>query len=245
MISKDDRILVLGSCFAANMGERLSAEGYDVCINPFGTLFNPVSIHNSLLRLRSGKPFTEDECVLMGSGAGKWCSFNHYTLFAKEKKEDFLRGANDALEAASAFYRDCDKLIITFGTAFCFRHLGKNMVVSNCLKLPAREFERFRLGVDEIVSLYADLPADKDIIFTVSPVRHLADGAHGNQLSKSTLLLAEEKIVAADPARRSYFPSYEIMLDELRDYSWYADDKVHPNAGAIEHITGKFLEQNT
>lgn len=234
------KILILGSCFATAMGQRLEADGADVCINPFGTLFNPVSIHSSLERLRSGRPFTEDECVQMGAGSDLWCSFSHYTKFARPTKREFLENANRALGEAAEFYAACDSLILTFGTAFCFRHIERNVIVSNCLKRPAREFERFRLSVEEIVRLYDDL--DKRTVFTVSPIRHLSDTAHGNQLSKSTLLLAEDRIVAADPAVRSYFPSYEIMLDELRDYRWYAEDKVHPCSEAEDIICRRFLE---
>jgi len=250
--------LVLGSCFASNVGQRLKAEGFDVMVNPFGTLFNPVSIHSSLLRLRSGEPFTPEECVQMGAGSQLWCSFSHYTRFAHETPEEFLEFANGALREASTFFQSCNKLIITFGTAFCFRHIARNVVVSNCLKRPAREFERFRLNVEEIVRLWEDLGVlfgserfrdpmglrDREVVFTVSPIRHLADTMHGNQLSKSTLLMAIDEIVnrADNSLKCSYFPSYEIMLDELRDYRWYAEDKVHPSEEAIRVIGDRFLE---
>jgi len=255
MITKSDKILILGSCFAANVGARLEEEGFNVMVNPFGTLFNPVSIHNSLLRLHSGQPFTPEECVQMGAGSELWCSFSHYTRFARETPEEFLRVANDTLRQASTFFRSCNKVIITFGTAFCFRHIARNVVVSNCLKRPAREFERFRLSVGEIVSLWGDLgevlrseeaSADegaagcKDVIFTVSPIRHLADTMHGNQLSKSILLMAIDEIIRQN-SHCSYFPSYEIMIDELRDYSWYAEDKVHPSEEAVRLIGDRFL----
>lgn len=315
VFDKKDRIMVLGSCFAAGIGERLLSEGCQVCVNPFGTLFNPVSIHNSIERLRNPLPFREEDCVQLGAGSELWCSFSHYTKFARPTKEEFLHDANEALEAAAEFYRSCNKLIITFGTAYCFRHKERGIVVSNCLKRPAAEFERFRLGVDEIAQLYSDL--DKDTILTVSPIRHLADGAHGNQLSKATLLLATERIVAAAGSRSceggqmvctsinpnqsdvhaaasrssegeqmvcpsinpnlsdghaaasrscegeqmvctsinqnlsdvhaaahlsvSYFPAYEILLDELRDYRWYAEDGVHPAAAAKEIIFDRFI----
>jgi len=259
LISKTDKILILGSCFAANIGARLEGQGYDVLVNPFGTLFNPVSIHNSLLRLRSWAPFTPQECVQMGAGSELWCSFSHYTRFARETPEEFLQVANGALRQASSFFRSCNKVIITFGTAFCFRHIARDVVVSNCLKRPAREFERFRLSVEEIVSLWEDLgevlgpdSADdraagcKEVIFTVSPIRHLADTMHGNQLSKSTLLMAVDEIIKnlneAGSLHCSYFPSYEIMLDELRDYCWYAEDKVHPSEEAIKLIGDRFSE---
>lgn len=248
-----DGILLLGSCFAANIGSRLAEDGYNVCQNPFGTLFNPASIASSLWRLESGRPFTMDECVMMGAGANLWCSFSHYTRFARPTKEAFLENANAALDSACAFFRECRTLIVTFGTAFVFRNSGfargsdnpLDGIVSNCLKLPAREFERFRLNVDDIVELWAPLLdgplKEKRIIFTVSPIRHLADTAHGNQLSKSTLLLAIDTLMQNREDRLSYFPSYEIMLDELRDYSWYAPDKVHPSDTAVDLIYRRFL----
>ena len=257
---------MLGSCFAANMGERLLRDGYDICLNPFGTLFNPASVASSIRRLDSGRPFTEDECVMMGSGAGLWCSFSHYTRFARADKAEFLENANAALAEASAFFHSCSSVIVTFGTSYVFRNrefaAGSEKrldgIVSNCLKLPAREFERFRLSVDEIVELWKPLLegplAGKKVLFTVSPIRHLADSAHGNQLSKATLLLAIDKLLeneasarteAALPAsgrERDDFPSYEIVLDELRDYSWYAEDTVHPSADAIDLIYGRFAQ---
>lgn len=215
-------------------------------VNPFGTLFNPVSIHNSLLRLRSGREFTMQECVRMGAGSQLWCSFSHYTRFARETEEEFLMSANEALRASSEFFRSCTAIIITFGTAFCFRHIARNQVVSNCLKRPACEFERFRLEVEDIVRMWEDLPqicpSQRKVIFTVSPIRHLSDTMHGNQLSKSTLLIAVDKIIRNFPERCSYFPSYEIMLDRLRDYSWYASDTVHPSEEAIRLIGDSFLE---
>lgn len=335
-IARTDKVLVLGSCFAANIGARMQEEGYDVCVNPFGTLFNPASVASSIRRLASGKPFTEEECVQMGAGSNLWCSFSHYTKFARPTREEFLHDANEALAQASAFFRDCNKVIVTFGTSYVFEHLGftgasgvfehtgftgasgssgasdvlrtslqpAGRIVSNCLKRDAREFRRYRMSIEEIVSLWRPLlagpdssdpasgllesglasdalcsdptsgalcsdPASgclagKDVIFTVSPIRHMADTAHGNQLSKSTLLLAIDTLLTsgASPAvaspdtlgasgatgaapvvaaERAYFPSYEIVLDELRDYSWYAEDSVHPSADAVTQICDRFL----
>jgi len=241
-VSKTDKVLVLGSCFAANVGAKMAEEGYDVCVNPFGTLFNPASVASSLRRLASGAPFTEEECVQMGAGSDLWCSFSHYTKFARPTREEFLRDANKALADASAFFRSCNKVIITFGTAFVFDHQSFG-IVSNCLKRDAKEFRRYRMDIDQIVALWQPLLsgilADKEVIFTVSPIRHMADTAHGNQLSKSTLLLAVDALLGEG---RAYFPSYEIVLDELRDYRWYADDLVHPSSEAINLIWSRFLE---
>ena len=250
-ISKSDKVLMLGSCFASNIGEMMLSEGYDVCINPFGTLFNPSSIASSMKRLAEPRPFEEKECVMMGSGSNLWGSFSHYTRFARPTKEEFLQNANESLEKASAFYRDCGKIIITFGTAWVFDYVGDEThpmfgkTVSNCLKRPSKDFCRHMLDVEAIASIWKGLvPSDKEVIFTVSPIRHMADGAHGNALSKSTLLLATEIIVNQCLERgvnAEYFPSYEILLDELRDYSWYAEDLVHPSQEAINIIKSRFL----
>ncbi len=243
-LQKNDRVLMLGSCFAANIGEKLLESGYDVCLNPFGTLFNPASIASSLLRLDSAEPFVEDDCVQMGAGSDLWCSFSHYTRFARATKAEFLENANARLAEAAEFWRSCDKVIITFGTAYVFRHKERGVVVSNCLKRNAAEFERYRLGVGDIVALWEPLLEGplkgKDTLFTVSPIRHMADTAHGNRLSKATLLLATDEMLRRFPAGASYYPAYEIMLDELRDYVWYAGDEVHPSDGAVDYIWKRF-----
>ena len=239
-----DEIMVLGSCFADETGRRLAECGLDVCVNPFGTLYNPVSVCNSISRLQCGVPFTQEDCVEMGAGAGLVCSFSHHTSFARPTPEAFLEHANAALETASARWKSASKVLITLGTAWCWRHLPEGEIVSNCLKRPAGEFSRERLTVPQTAALLKSLVQrypDKFFFFTVSPIRHLSDGAHGNQVSKSILLLALEEVCAAFPDRTAYFPAYEILLDELRDYRFYAEDMVHPSLQAAEYVFGKFL----
>lgn len=239
-----DEIMVLGSCFADETGRRLAECGLDVCVNPFGTLYNPVSVCNSISRLQCGVPFTREDCVEMGAGAGLVCSFSHHTSFARPTQEAFLEHANAALETASARWKSASKVLITLGTAWCWRHLPEGEIVSNCLKRPAGEFSRERLTVPQTAALLKSLVQrypDKFFVFTVSPIRHLSDGAHGNQVSKSILLLALEEVCAAFPDRTVYFPAYEILLDELRDYRFYAEDMVHPSPQAAEYVFGKFL----
>ena len=236
-ISYNDRIAVLGSCFADEIGGRLAAAGFDVLCNPFGTLYNPVSIGNAVARLTAGVPFTTDEVVEMGAGAGRSCSFWHHTSFARETPEAFLENANAVLTEASAFWKGCNKVIVTLGTAWAFRFNETGETVANCLKRPGTEFSRYRLTVAQSVALLRGLVErhpGKQFIFTVSPIRHLADGAHGNQLSKSTLLLATEGL--------PYFPAYEIMMDELRDYRWWAEDMVHPTKQAAAYLCDRFVE---
>ena len=244
-VSPDDKICVLGSCFADNIGDKMAELGFNACVNPFGTLYNPVSVCNSVSRLASGIPFTEDECVEMGSGAGLVCSFSHHTSFARSTAEEFLSHANTSLAAASKAWNEAGKVIITLGTAWCFEYIPTGEIVSNCLKIDQKLFRRKRLSVQETSVLLRNLVGrnpGKEFIFTVSPIRHLKDGAHGNQLSKSILILAIEDVCNAFPERCEYFPAYEILLDELRDYRFYAEDLVHPSQQAVSLIWNRFVD---
>ena len=244
-VSPDDKLCVLGSCFADNIGDKMAELGFNACVNPFGTLYNPVSVCNSVSRLASGIPFTEDECVEMGSGAGLVCSFSHHTSFARSTAEEFLDHANTSLAAASKAWNEAGKVIITLGTAWCFEYIPTGEIVSNCLKIDQKLFRRKRLSVQETSVLLRNLVGrnpGKEFIFTVSPIHHLKDGAHGNQLSKSILILAIEDVCNAFPERCEYFPAYEILLDELRDYRFYAEDLVHPSQQAVSLIWNRFVD---
>ena len=245
-ISYDEKLLFIGSCFSDNVGKILSDYGFDVLVNPFGTLYNPASIRESILRLSECRLFTESDCIRMGSGSELVCSFSHHTSFARNTPEEFLENANASLRLACEFFNKCDTVIVTLGTAWCFIREGRT--VSNCLKRDAREFVRERLSLErctdllcEIISLCAMAPKPKKVIFTVSPIRHLADGANGSQLSKSTLLLGIDNAISGSNSRVCYFPAYEIMMDELRDYRFYADDMTHPSSLATSYIAERFL----
>ena len=258
-ISYEDKIMMLGSCFTDNIGRQLVDYGFDVCVNPFGTLYNPVSILRSVERLISGTPFTAEDCVQIGAGDTRWCSFSHHTSFARASREEFLEHANMALKVAHEHFLSCTKVIITLGTSWCFRHKESDAIVSNCLKHPASEFFRERLSAAEvtealrrIVELCCESSAGvcpKQFIFTVSPIRHFKDGAHGNQISKSALLLGIDDLLAGLPADLSmnpfyfadYFPAYEIVMDELRDYRFYAEDMCHPTQQTVDYIRERFL----
>ena len=253
-ISYSDKIMMLGSCFSENIGVQLKNFGFDVCINPFGVLYNPVSILNSVERMLDRKLFSIEDCVQIGAGDTRYCSFSHHTSFAREDAEAFIAEANAALEKAAEHFRKCSKVIITLGTSWCFRHLERDFIVSNCLKRPAAEFRRERLRVQEtagalqrIIDLCAERAAEdpgfspKEFIFTVSPIRHFKDGAHGNQISKSALLLGIEEVVANAKNAADYFPAYEIVMDELRDYRFYAEDMCHPSAQTVDYIRERFL----
>lgn len=257
-ISYNDKIMMLGSCFSDSIGRQLEEFGFDVCVNPFGTLYNPMSILHSIERLLDGTPFTEEDCIRIGAGDMRWCSFCHHTSFARETTDDFLSNTNKAMEAARKRFMECNKVIITLGTSWCFRHKKTGRIVSNCLKQPANDFMRIRLSCDEVITALhriIDLCnstegcARKQFIFTVSPIRHFKDGAHENQISKSTLLLGIEELMAGLPVDLSmrpfyiadYFPAYEIVMDELRDYRFYAEDMCHPSAQTVNYIRERFL----
>ena len=236
-ISRTDRIMVLGSCFATNVGQRLLDSGYDVCINPFGTIFNPESIARSVTRLRSAEPFNSSDCIEMGAGAGKICSFWHHTSFARPTAEEFISNANARLAEAAENWRRCNKVIVTFGTAQVWRRNG--WTVSNCLKRPGYEFTHEMLSLDEVEECIRTICTDgKEFLFTVSPVRHLGEGAHVNTISKSLLQLAIHRTGV------DYFPSYEIVLDELRDYRFFNEDGVHPSPEAIDIVFKRFLSES-
>lgn len=253
-ISYNDKIMMLGSCFSDNIGEQLKNLGFDVCVNPFGTLYNPESIHASVLRLIKATPFTPSDCTTIGAGSEKLCSFCHHTSFARESEEEFLANANSALQQASEFFRKCNRVIITLGTSWCYRHMETDRIVSNCLKHPASEFTREFLPQNRTAALLSDIIdicrqeseknpefAQKQFIFTVSPIRHFKDGAHGNQLSKAALLLGADAAVRSNAAA-DYFPAYEIVMDELRDYRFYAEDMCHPSRQAVDYIRERFLD---
>lgn len=241
-ISLKDKIMVLGSCFSDEIGARLAAAGFDVCINPFGPLYNPLSIANAIGRLDSCNEFQADDCVMIGAGSSLICSHFHHTSFAREAQQEFLSNANGRLAEASEFWKSCNKVIITLGTAYVWRLAGSGTVVANCLKRPSCEFTHGIINVSDVSSTLqsiVDRFQDKEFIFTVSPIRHLGEGAHKNTISKATLQLGIDGIRASNSA---YFPSFEIMMDELRDYRFYAEDMTHPSPLAVSVIWEKFLE---
>ena len=251
MIDYSSRILTLGSCFADQLGQMLKMYGFDCIVNPFGTLYNICSVYNSLMRLgavsgllrsQDNPLFSKEDVFLRPDG--RFVTWSHHSRCALKESEgftseDFLQKANQDLKAAAEFFLKADILIITLGTSYVFKLKGTEFVVSNCHKMPAKDFERVFVPSEDTENLIRQICAmfpQKRFIFTVSPIRHLADGAHGNNLSKSALLLA------IDNAGAEYFPSYEIMLDELRDYRWYAEDMIHPSDAAIKYIFEKFSE---
>ncbi len=238
--------MFLGSCFTENVGQRMENLRYSVDINPFGILYNPVSVTKGLQILLDHTHFDQSDLV---EHDGLWHSFYHHGRFSSPDPQEALRNINERIEQSATFLKAADFLFVTFGTAWVYRYNKTGKVVSNCHKIPAGEFARERLSVEQIVKVYREIltvlwkanPGLK-VIFTVSPIRHWKDGAHGNQLSKATLLLATEQIVKQYPDLCAYFPSYEIVMDELRDYRFYASDMLHLNEVAIDHIWQLFEE---
>lgn len=242
-IKYEDHLMSIGSCFAQNIAQKLQDIFYNVSINPFGTLYNPISIRNSLGLLLNKYEFQEEDLFFHN---GLWNSFQHHSSFSSTSMEDTLEQINIELIKARTRLKKSHTLLITLGTAWVHELRKDNKVVSNCHKLPANRFKRKRLSVQEIVDSLGPLfdylkesnPA-LNIILTVSPIRHLKDGFTENQISKSTLLLATQELV--QKARYiHYFPAYEIMMDDLRDYRYYADDLVHPSNLAVEYIWEAF-----
>ena len=237
-IGYDTPLLLLGSCFTDEVGGKLQAAGFDLLCNPFGTLYNPLSIASCLQRAVDNRPMQADELVWHD---GLWHSWLHHSRFSHSDREQCLSHCNDAIRQTHDFLERKPLLMVTFGTAWVFYHQGR--VVANCHKLPSQQFERRRLSVREIVEVWQPLSARLayPIIFTVSPIRHLADGAHGNQLSKATLMLAVDSMVNANP-QTYYFDSYELLMDELRDYRFYARDMCHPSDMAVDIVWERFQE---
>jgi hypothetical protein len=242
-ISYRKQLMLFGSCFAENIGNRLKESKFKVTVNPFGILYNPLSIENALRILLEKRLFSAEDLFLHN---GLWHSFSHHGAFSGIDREETLQNINNQIRISVEKLLKTDFLLITFGTAFVYEKDGT--VVSNCHKLPEKTFSRRRLSVQEIVDCYTKLITDIQqinpkihFIFTVSPIRHWKDGAHENQLSKSTLLLAINEL-QTKYSNIDYFPAYEIVLDELRDYRFYEEDMLHPNNQAITYIWGKFSE---
>lgn len=247
---ESSRILSLGSCFSSAMAERLAGAGFTTLNNPFGVLYNPISILNALRLLSGERLFTREDVTPLGAGSNLVGSFYHHTSFARPTAEEFLQNANEKLLQAREFFRSCNTLIITLGTAYTWA-LAKDpsVVVANCLKRPGIEFVRSRLSVEQVsdaITAIRQLCVDKKIIFTISPIRHMGEfGAHANTLSKATLHIGLDTALQMDSreglAGAEYFPAYEIQMDQLRDYRFYAEDMVHPSAIAESIIWEKFI----
>lgn len=244
-IKHSDRLILIGSCFTENIGNKLMDSKFRCDINPFGILYNPMSIHEALTQIINKKTYTHDDVM---EYRGVWLSLMHHSSFSSDDRDTCLDNINSRIEYSYDFLAKADWILITFGTARVYTWNENGRIVGNCHKLNEKLFTRSILEVDDIVKSYVGLISsirninpDIKFIFTVSPIRHAKDGMHGNQISKSVLLLSIEKICSLND-RCYYFPSYEILMDELRDYRFYADDMLHPSAMAVDYIWEKFSE---
>ncbi len=239
-IDHSAKIFALGSCFAESISERLRRAKFSVTTNPFGVLFNPLSIARAIDRLADTRAFAV--CDIREGKEGFFSFDAHSSLDGKTQTEIFAN-LNQAVAQGSKALHDAEWVILTFGTAWVYEREGK--VVANCHKQPSQEFVRRRLSVEEIVERYRPLfegiLRDKKVILTVSPVRHVGDGLQENSVSKAILRLAVEQLCEQfDNAH--YFPSFEILIDDLRDYRYYADDLAHPSKMAVEYVWEIFCE---
>ena len=239
------RLMLVGSCFAENIGKKLTEARFSVDCNPCGIVYNPESVAQVLWRLIEQREVTADELVWHD---GKWISWGHHGSYSAPGREVCLEKMNARIRRGAEQLRKADVLLITFGTSWVYRYLPSGCVVANCHRFPESDFERFCLSVPEVVGLYDRLldrlkqinPGVR-VLFTVSPIRHWKDGAHENQVSKSILLLAIDELVRRRN-RVCYFPSYEIVLDELRDYRFYAEDMLHISEAAVDYIWSRFRD---
>lgn len=241
-IAYGDGVLFLGSCFADEVGTLCKGLGFDAQVNPFGVLFNPASIVQSVERLGSGKGFVHDEVVAVDKDC--YCTFSHNTRFWRTSETELLDDINRELKSHSRFFLGAKWVVVSLGTSWVYRNKEIGQIVSNCHKLPSQRFEREFMTVDDSIDCLSAMVSkypDKHFIFTVSPLRHLKDGLHENQLSKSALLLAVDA-VCKQFGNAHYFPAYEIMNDELRDYRFYKEDMIHPTTQAVQYIWERFVE---
>ncbi len=234
-IGYEDSILMIGSCFADSIGEQMVQRNLRVTCNPFGTLYNPLSIAQALTMTDMPELIEHD---------GLWHSMAHHGSFSRADRNEAEQVIRASIETMQKALREATVVIVTFGTSWVYEWKGER-VVGNCHKLPESNFTRRRLTAEEIVAAWKPLLErydDKHWVFTVSPIRHIKDGLHENQLSKATLLQAVEKLTGEAGLAADYFASFEIMLDELRDYRFYADDLVHPSSLAVNYIWERFVD---
>ena len=241
-IDYDSKILLLGSCFVENIGRKLEYFKFRSSLNPFGILFHPAAIHNFLKNVWSKKRFSEADIFYHNE---TWHCFQAHSDLNRSEKFEIIEGLNSAVEETYDFLKNASHVIITPGTAWGYRFKETDEFVANCHKVPQKKFEKELVDAKNdllgCVKIIKEINPSAEIIFTISPVRHLKDGFVENQQSKARLITAVHEIISEE-LNTHYFPSYEIMMDELRDYRFYAEDMVHPNQVAIDYIWEKFTE---
>lgn len=241
-----DELISLGSCFSEHIGAYLAKAGHHISVNPFGAVYNPASIAQALERLNEGRAYQAEELIEFG---GLVHSSMHHGAYSALTHGDCLARINEDYLPAVERLKNLKYLLITWGSAWIYEEEATGEVVSNCHKRPSRDFVRRLWSVDELVERVLPVlqgllsrNTELQIITTISPIRHLGDGAHGNQLSKATLLLMDEKLRQYLGERYVYYPAYEVMLDELRDYRFYAEDMAHPSPTAQTIIAEGFSQ---
>jgi GSCFA family len=242
-ITYHDPVMFIGSCFASSIGSQMGMGHMPVMINPAGAVFNPVSVCNTLDSITRGKEFIIDDLHFHDDN---WLSFYHYTDFSSEDSSALLEKINRKSKEAFIFLKKCHFLFVTLGTAMVYKWKKSDLIVSNCHKIPADQFESKLLTVDDIVTLWTEqlnklhfLFPQLQVVFTISPIRHWKNGAHGNQVSKSILFVAVDELLKHKTGPK-YFPAYELVMDDLRDYRFYSDDMLHPSGFAINYIWEAF-----
>lgn len=237
--------LLLGSCFASELGQRLEAVGLPAMTNPFGPLYHPLPILYHLQRLLHPKPYDSADLV---ERDGQWFSLHHHGSVSASSKDGLLHLLDDLQADAAAHLTQCGLLALTVGTSWGYYHRERGLWVANCHRLPADSFERRICRSDELLAAaepilrdLCDALPDLAILLTVSPVRHLRDSAPENSLSKAQLVTLVHDLCDRLPRCR-YFPAYELLLDDLRDYRFYAHDLAHPNGLAVDYIWSHFVE---
>jgi hypothetical protein len=238
-ITHQDAILLLGSCFTENIGEKLLNSKFNVNINPFGIIYNPISIANSLIRIVNNQLYSEQELT---EHHKKWFSFDHHGSFSSFNKLECLAKINNEITCAHQHLQETKTIVFTLGTAWVYENIENKKLVANCHKIPAKNFTKRLLSVDEIVQSFSAL-ANKlkniNFVFTISPVRHISEGLHENNISKSVLHLAIHELTK-NHTNCHYFGAYEMIIDELRDYRFFKEDMIHPTPQAIDYVWEKF-----
>lgn len=236
-------LLLTGSCFTENIGSKLKQLKFSVLENPNGILFNPVSIATSIHSYIVNKQYTDQDLFYQNEA---WNSWQHHTRFSHPDKEICLNRINESQRVAHTFLKTANWLLVTVGSAFVYE-LENNAVVANCHKVPTDKFNKRLLSVEEVKNVLQDMLGEiftfnpgVNVIFTISPVRHLRDGFVENNRSKAALIQAIHQLTDADE-RLFYFPAYELVIDDLRDYRFYAEDMVHPNYAATNYVWDKFI----
>ena len=242
-INYSSKVLLLGSCFAQNMGAKLEYYKFQQCTNPFGILFHPVAIEKLITRAVNHTWFTSKDVFLQNE---QWHCFLAHSKLSNTSEEDLISALNSALEKLRFSLLEASHVVFTFGSAWVYKHLEKDTIVANCHKVPQKEFVKQLLSPDDVSDVLLGIETKLrtinptcSIINTVSPVRHIKDGLIANSRSKAHLIAGVQEIVSSEKLNY-YFPSYEIMMDELRDYRYYKEDLIHPNQTAIAIIWNAF-----